>query len=160
MSSAIPTPATDFDFLMGRWRVQHHRLKRRLANCTEWDDFMGTSSARPLISGFGNLDENEIGLPGDPYIGITLRTYDPRSETWRIYWFDGRHPAAIDPPMVGRFENGLGTFYAEHMFEGKPVRVRFLWSRPSEQTCRWEQAFSADGGRSWETNWIMDFSRA
>jgi hypothetical protein len=62
--------------------------------------------------------------------------------------------------MVGRFENGLGTFYAEHMFEGKPVRVRFLWSRPSEQTCRWEQAFSADGGRSWETNWIMDFSRA
>ena len=160
MSQVAPIPATDFDFLMGRWRVRHHRLKRRLADCTDWDDFMGTSSARPLIAGFGNIDENEIALPGDPYIGVTLRTYNPNSGIWRIYWFDSRHPEAIDPPMVGRFENGVGTFHAEHTFERRPIGVRFLWTRPSAETCRWEQAFSADGGGSWETNWIMDFSRA
>lgn len=160
MPPPILASAADFDFLMGRWRVRHHRLKRRLASCGEWDDFTGISSARPLIGRLGNIDENEIGLPGDPYIGITLRTYDPRSETWRIHWFDSRYPGALDPPTVGRFENGIGTFHAEQMFEGKPVRVRFVWSRSSEQTCRWEQAFSADGGRNWETNWIMDFSRA
>ena len=160
MSQAAPIPATDFEFLMGRWRVRHHRLKQRLADCTDWDDFGGTSSVRLLINGVGNIDENEIGLPGDPYIGVTLRTYDPKAAIWRIYWFDSRYPEAIDPPMVGRFENGAGTFHAEHLFEGKPVRVRFLWTRPSAETCRWEQAFSADGGRNWETNWIMDFARA
>jgi hypothetical protein len=160
VSQLLIRPGTDFDFLMGRWRVRHHRLKRRLANCTQWDDFTGTSNVRPLLGGVGNVDENEIPLPGDPYVGITLRTYGRRSETWRIYWFDSRHPEAVDPPMVGRFENGIGTFYAEHVFEGKPTRVRFLWSRPSADTCRWEQAFSTDEGRTWETNWIMDFSRA
>jgi hypothetical protein len=159
MSQPAPIPATDFDFLMGRWRVRHHRLKRRLANCCEWDDFSGTSSARPLLGG-GNIDENEIPLPGDPYIGITLRTVDPRTATWRIYWFDSRDPASVDPPMVGRFENGVGLFHADHLFERRSIRVRFLWSRPTEATCRWEQAFSADGGRTWETNWTMDFSRA
>jgi len=160
MPQVAPIPATDFDFLMGRWRVHHHRLRRRLAGCTDWDDFMCTSSARPLVAGFGNIDQNEIDLPGDPYIGVTLRTYDPKTAIWRIYWFDSRHPEAIDPPMVGRFEKGVGTFFAEHVFEGRPVRVRFLWSRPTAETCRWEQAFSPDGDRSWEINWVMDFSRA
>jgi hypothetical protein len=160
MSQSTPVPAANFDFLSGRWKVQHHRLKRRLANCTDWDDFVGTSSARPLIAGVGNIDENEIPLPGDPYIGVTLRTYDPKTAIWRIYWFDSRHPEAVDPPMVGRFESGTGIFHAEHAFEGKPIRVRFLWTRPMEETCRWEQAFSADSGRTWETNWTMDFSRA
>jgi len=159
MSRSEPTPATDFDFLMGRWRVRHHRLKRRLAQCDDWDDFTGTSHARPLLGSFGNIDENQVELPGDPYIGVTLRTYDPNGETWRIYWFDSRHPGAVDPPMVGRFENGVGIFHAEHRFEGKSVRVRFLWSRPTDASCRWEQAFFADDGRSWETNWIMDFAR-
>jgi len=159
MSQAAPIAATDFDFFMGRWRVRHHRLKRRLANCDDWDDFSGTSSARPLLGG-GNIDENEIPLPGDPYIGVTLRTYDPKTGTWRIYWFDSRDPASVDPPMVGRFENGVGIFHADHMFEARPIRVRFLWSRPTEATCRWEQAFSADHGQTWETNWVMDFSRA
>ena len=158
MSQSAEVPATDFGFLMGRWRVRHHRLKRRLANCAEWDDFWGTSSARPLLGG-GNIDENEIPLPGDPYIGVTLRTVD-QSGTWRIYWFDSRNRAMVDQPMVGRFENGVGLFHAEHMFEGRPIRVRFLWSRPTDATCRWEQAFAADGGCMWETNWVMDFSRA
>jgi hypothetical protein len=160
MSQPAPIPAADFDFFMGRWRVRHHRLKRRLANCADWDDFSGTSSARPLLGG-GNIDENEIPLPGDPYIGVTLRTVDPRTGTWRIYWFDSRDPEAVDPPMMGRFENGVGLFHADHMFEGRPIRVRFLWSRPTEATtCRWEQAFSADHGQTWEINWVMDFSRA
>jgi len=155
-----PIAAENFDFFMGRWRVRHHRLKRRLVNCKDWDDFAGSASARPLPAGFGNIDENEIPLPGDPYIGVTLRTYDPRTRTWRIYWFDGRYPAALDPPLVGRFEGGVGTFFADDTLDGRPIRVRFLWTRPTAETCRWEQAFSPDGGRSWEINWVMDFSPA
>jgi hypothetical protein len=74
--------------------------------------------------------------------------------------FDSRDPAAVEPSMLGRFENGLGVFHTDHVHEGRPIRVRFLWSRPTADTCRWEQAFSADAGLTWETNWTMDFSRA
>jgi hypothetical protein len=89
---------------------------------------------------------------------VTLRAFDPRSLTWSIWWLDGRDPGRLDTPMVGAFQGGVGQFFADDQFEGRPVRVRFLW-RPSAAP-RWEQAFSPDGGVSWETNWIMDFTRA
>jgi hypothetical protein len=159
MSETPAAPSSDFDFLMGTWKVRHRRLKRRLAQSTDWAEFSGTSVARKILAGFGNIDENEIDLPGDPYIGVTLRTYDPRTRNWAIHWFDSRDPGRLEAPMIGRFEKGIGTFFADQQFNGRPVRVRFIWSRVTPQSCRWEQAFSTDGGTSWETNWIMDFAR-
>jgi hypothetical protein len=148
----------DFDFFMGEWRVHHRRLKRRLAGDTTWEEFAGTSSARKVLGGFGNIDDNEIDLPGGAYRAVTLRVFDPAKRLWSIYWLDSRI-AAIDPPVIGRFADDVGTFYGDDVFEGKPIRVRFLWSDMTPTSCRWAQAFSADGGSTWETNWLMEFTR-
>ena len=120
----------DFDFLVGEWRVQHRRLKERLANNHEWVEFDGTCSNRPLMDGWGNVDENRINLPGDNYRGVGLRAYDPKSGQWAIWWVDSRTPhGAVDPPVKGKFVNGVGTFYADDTLRGKPIRVRFTWSK-------------------------------
>jgi hypothetical protein len=152
---------TDFDFLVGRWKVQHRRLKARLAGCTEWESFSGTSELRLLMNGHGTIDDNVIELPAGPYRAVTLRSYDPSSRQWAIWWLDGRDPLRIDAPMRGGFgSDGSGAFYADEDFDGRPIRVRFLWTDITPQSCCWQQAFSADGGATWETNWVMDFTRA
>ena len=158
--SAAHSGAADFDFFIGRWRVAHHRLKERLAGCTEWADFAGSCVTQKILGGLGNMDDNVLDLPGDAYRAVTLRAFNPATGLWSIWWLDGRNPGALDPPMVGRFEDGVGTFYADDRFAGRPIRVRFLWTLPEPGRPRWEQAFSPDGGKSWETNWVMDFTRA
>lgn len=154
------TGATDFDFLFGRWRVHHRRLKRRLQACTEWETFHGTSQAWPLMNGRGNVDDNSLEFPDGPYRAASLRAFDPASGTWSIWWLDGRHPGQIDVPVRGGFVDGVGTFEADDHCEGRPIRVRFVWSHITPAGARWEQAFSGDGGASWETNWVMRFERA
>lgn len=157
------TPATDgardFDFLLGAWRVRHRRLIQRLAGCDDWAEFDGDSTTQPTLGGAGNIEDNLIRLPEGDYRAIAIRSYDAASAAWAIWWLDGRAPHQLDVPVVGRFENGNGTFLADDMFEGRPIKVRFLWRQGDRTSCRWEQAFSDDGGKSWETNWIMDFSR-
>jgi quinol monooxygenase YgiN len=150
--------ANDFDFLIGDWRVHHRRLKERLANNQEWVEFDGTCASRKILGGLGNMDENLLDMPDGAYSAVTLRTYDRAKDQWSIWWIDSRNPGQLDPPVVGRFENGVGTFFADDKFKGKPIRVRFLWTRLSS-TPHWEQAFSIDGGKTWETNWTMDFTK-
>ncbi|MBV8605688.1 MAG: DUF1579 domain-containing protein [Pelomonas sp.] len=149
----------DFDFLMGRWRVRHRRLCERLAGCTDWDEFEGTSEAAPLLGGHGNVDDNWLDLPAGAYRAVSLRSFDAATRQWSIWWLDGRTPMQIDTPMRGGFSDGVGLFLADDTFQGRAIRVRFLWSRITPRSARWEQAFSADGGLSWETNWEMDFER-
>jgi hypothetical protein len=160
MNTEHESAASHFDFLIGRWQVHHRRLKERLAGDTRWDEFGGSSELRTLMNGRANVDDNVIDLPGGSYRAVTLRSFDPASKQWAIWWLDGRHPHQIDAPMVGGFEHGVGTFYADELFNGTPIRVRFLWSNITAESCQWEQAFSADEGRTWETNWIMSFTRA
>jgi quinol monooxygenase YgiN len=150
--------ANDFDFLIGDWRVHHRRLKERLANNQEWVEFEGICASRKILGGLGNMDENLLDMPDGAYSAVTLRTYDRAKDQWSIWWIDSRNPGQLDPPVVGRFENGVGTFFADDKFKGKPIRVRFLWTRLST-TPHWEQAFSNDGGKTWETNWTMDFTK-
>jgi hypothetical protein len=160
MHSEAPNDApTDFDFEFGDWDVRHRRLKERLAGCEEWVEFAGESSTRPVLGGFGNVEDNLLHLPDGPYRAIAVRSFDRRSATWSIWWLDGRFPDRIDVPVVGRFVDGLGTFLAEDTLDGRPIRIRFLWRTADPLRPRWEQAFSADGGATWETNWIMEFSR-
>jgi hypothetical protein len=152
-------PSTDFDFLMGIWTVRHRYLRRRLQECQDWVEFDGVCAARKILEGFGNMDEGDIALPGDRYRGMTLRTYDAARDLWSIHWFDSRCPARLFPPMTGRFSKGIGTFHGDDECDGRPIRVRFYWSHITLASARWTQAFSADGGKSWEMNWIMDFTR-
>ena len=150
----------DFDFQTGRWRVRHRRLKSRLTGCAEWDEFDGTSEARPILGGNGNIEDNWLNFPGGDLRAVALRSFDPVSRSWAIWWLDGRYPHNLDVPLIGRFENGVGTFVVDDHHDGKPIRLRFLWLDTGTHSPRWEQAMSADGGQSWETNWTMDFERA
>ncbi len=152
--------ASDFDFFIGEWQVDHRRLKDRLAGCTEWDEFAGTTSTRKALGGMGNCDENFLDLPGDPYYAMTVRTFDVASQKWSIWWLDGRQPGTLNAPMTGSFDNGVGIFYVQDTYKGTPIRVRFLWRVKPDGTPRWEQAFSADEGKTWETNWTMEFNKA
>jgi hypothetical protein len=159
-SETTPSPNTglhDFDFLVGEWRVHHHRMK---PDSQEWVDFDGTCSNRKLMNGEANMEEHSLDAPYGAYRAIALRAYDPKTDQWAIWWLDGHYPSGpLDPPVKGRFENGVGTFYSDEMHDGKPTRVRFIWSNITPTSARWEQSFSSDGGKTWETNWTMDFNR-
>ena len=148
----------DFDFLLGRWTVRNRRLVERLAGSDEWDEFDAKAAARPLPGGLGNEDVFCSDYGGG-FVGMSFRFFDPETEQWFIYWADTRRPGLLDPPVVGSFDGDLGTFEGDDTHDGRPVRVRFVWSRVASESPRWEQAFSTDGGETWETNWIMDFTR-
>lgn len=149
--------AKDFDFQQGEWRVRH-QIKR--PGQEGWLKFDGTCRNRALIDGSANVEEHTFNRPAGTTYGIALRTYDPKTEQWAIWWVDSRDPhGALDPPVKGRFENGVGTFFSDYVAEGKPMRVRFVWSHITTTSARWEQASSADGGKTWNVNWIMEFER-
>lgn len=158
MNHTTSTP-TDFDFLIGSWHVRHRRLKERLAGSSEWVEFDGTTTAQKILGGWGNLDDNVLNLPDDPYRAVSLRTFDPATAQWSIWWLDGRNPGSLDVPVVGRFVDGVGLFFADDVLNGKPIRVRFTWSVPDVGNPSWEQAFSDDAGVTWEPNWTMEFIR-
>lgn len=159
MDAPSTGPSTDFDFQIGRWRVHHRRLKERLVGCEEWESFPGTCDMRPVLGGNGNVEDNVLHISTGTYRALALRSFDPALGQWAIWWLDSRAPHSLDVPVVGRFEDGVGTFLANDALNGAPVTMRFLWLRTDTETPRWEQALSADGGKSWETNWTMDFER-
>lgn len=148
----------DFDFLVGRWTIRHRRLGARLAGCDAWTEFDGTCGMRKILGGLGNMDDNWLDLPEGGYAAVTFRRFDPLLRRWSIWWLDARCPD-IDPPVHGGFAGGVGEFLGDDVFEGRPIRVRFLWSAITPTTCEWRQAFSDDGGATWETNWEMWFTR-
>ena len=150
----------DFDFLFGSWIGHQRRLRERLNNCTEWEEFESTTEARPILDGIGNIDEVTMFRETGTFKGFTLRTYDPATQEWYIYWATGLG-GPVGTPMIGRFDgSGRGEFYAyEPIADKGHIYTRFIWTVHSPDSCRWEQAFSPDGGKTWETNWTMDFTR-
>lgn len=149
----------DFDFWMGWWQVRNRRRRRWLADCDEWDEYDGTCVARPILGGLGNEDEFRTDFAGG-FVGMSFRFFNPETGQWAIYWASTRKPGVIEPPVFGAFSGDIGVFEGDDTHEGRPVRARFTWSGVTTPTPRWEQAFSEDGGRTWETNWVMEFSRA
>jgi hypothetical protein len=148
----------DFDFLVGTWKVHHRMLKERLTGSTDWLEFEGNTIGRKILNGIGNLDDNIIYMPTGPVHAITLRLFNLQSKEWSIYWSTER-TGTLDVPMIGGFKDGLGEFYSQEVFEGRHIYNRFIWSKITDTTCQWEQAFSEDGSKTWETNWIMEFER-
>jgi hypothetical protein len=105
------------------------------------------------------MDENIIRRKTGPVHAISLRLFSPESKEWSIYWSTDL-PGTLDVPMTGGFKEGRGEFYSQEVFEGRHIYNRFIWSKITANSCQWEQAFSVDGGKTWETNWIMEFERA
>jgi hypothetical protein len=151
--------ANDFDFAIGDWRVKHRRLRDRLVGSDEWVEFDGLMSTHGILGGYGNVEDNVLYLPEGTYRAAAVRAFNADTRQWSIWWLDGRFPGQMDVPVVGKFRDAIGTFYANDTFNGVPILVRFIWSTGDARHPRWEQAFSADGGATWETNWTMEFSR-
>lgn len=147
----------DFDFIHGRWQVQNERLKQRLVGSSDWEVFGAVDECRPMLDGVGNVEEFRAAWNGG-YEGMALRLYDVAANEWRIHWSSNRS-GVLDPPVSGRFDEGIGTFLGRDQHEDRPVLVRFQWNHTSANTAHWQQAFSVDEGASWETNWHMWFRR-
>jgi hypothetical protein len=145
-----------FDFLHGEWSVANRSLVKRLAGCAVWQEFPGTAVCRPFFDGAANVDE--FVFPTRSLSGMTLRLFDREREQWSIYWADSR-TGRLAPPVVGSFASGRGDFYGDDVEAGQPVHVHFVWSQITPHSARWEQSFSPDG-ETWETNWIMELTRA
>lgn len=111
------------------------------------------------LGGLGNIEDNLLPMAGGSYRAVALRSFEPATQTWAIWWLNGRAPHRLDVPVIGRFEDGIGTFFADEWINDLTVRLRFLWLRTDTAIPRWEQAMSTDEGCVSETNWTMDFSR-
>jgi len=146
----------DFDFLHGKWNVTHRRLKERGVGSTDWQQYSGSADTRPLLDGLCNVEEHRI--EGQPFAGVALRCFDRAAKQWQIYWVSGRD-GLLQPPVHGKFEQGVGRFEGDDVDGNRPIGVRFLWHKITPSSASWEQSFSYDAGKSWETNWIMDFER-
>jgi hypothetical protein len=154
-----PVGADDFDFMVGHWQVRHRRLNSRLTGCADWTEFDGLSTTRQVLGGLGNVEDNLLRFPEGDARAVALRSFDPATRTWAIWWLDGRAPHQLDVPLVGAFKGPRGTFRARDTLRGAPIDIRFVWNRNPGGRPTWEQAFSPDGGATWETNWTMAFSR-
>ncbi|QBD76007.1 hypothetical protein EPA93_08310 [Ktedonosporobacter rubrisoli] len=149
---------TDFDFFMGTWKVHNRRLRERLKGSTSWEEFEGKTVARKILGGLGNFEEFTMERESGAGEGITLRIFNPESGQWSVYL--GNNVSGFDPqPAIGEFRDGRGEFYSQEFFAGKSIFCRVIWSAIAQGSWQWEQAFSTDGGKTWETNWISTFER-
>jgi hypothetical protein len=154
----------DFDFLLGRWRVDNRRLRKRLQNNDEWETFDATQHNQALPGGIGNFDDFIAGSWRPGFVGMSLRLFNPQTKLWSIYWLDNNTAGLCTsglllPPVVGKFDQGVGIFECDDELDGKPIRLRYTWSDIAPDSARWEQAMSPDGGATWEMNWRMLFQR-
>lgn len=149
----------DWDFLAGSWKVRHRRLRERLVGSDQWDTFAGTLLNWPVLGGKGNVSDNVMEFPGGTVRGVGIRAFDDAGGQWSSWWLDGREPAAIGTPLRGRFVDGVGTLEGDETIAGRTVKSRVQWSRITSRSARWEQSSSADGGTTWESNWISEFTR-
>jgi hypothetical protein len=152
-------PERDFDWFLGNWRVKHRRLKVRLANNNEWEEFEGSTTCQSILGGIANFNDSVSHRPGGIARGMGLRAYDAKSNTWYDWYLNGRDPTKIEVPNVGRFNGNVGTFFCDDQHEGRPVKVRGIFTSMSPTEAQWEQAFSPDAGKTWETNWVMRYTR-
>ena len=147
---------SDFEFLVGKWKMHHRRLNKRLENCKEWTEFESTDSNYKILSGTADMDIYSTtqmpGLEGKLFEGATLRLFDPKSRLWSLYWV-ASNVGVLDPPVVGSFENNVGHFFTKDTFNGKNIIVVFRWDVRDKDHPIWSQAFSPDNGKTWEWNW-------
>jgi hypothetical protein len=152
----------DFDFFFGSWRqVNRKRVRPLVQGDTEWVEFESWTEARPILGGLGNIDTFKAPeLPGRrDFEGFSLRLVEPDTGLWRIWWASTIGNGQIDPPVIGRFDHGVGVFECDDVLEGVPIRVRFTWKDIAADSATWEQSFSFDDGATWDTNWITRHTR-
>jgi len=148
----------DFDFEIGLWKTHIHRLVHPLTGSTTWADYDGTSDVRKIWGGKANLVELVVHGPAGHIEGLSLRLYNPLSHQWSLNFANSAN-GEMGVPTVGEFKNGIGTFYDWERIGDRMVLVRNVWSDITANSGRFEQAFSDDGGKTWEVNWIATDTR-
>lgn len=148
----------DFDFEIGSWNTHLRRLQNPLSGSTTWIDYNGTTAVRKVWDGRANLVELSVEGPAGHLDVLSLRMYNPQSRQWSLNSANARS-GQLGVPSVGEFRNGRGEFYSYEDFNGRMVLVRFVITVPTPDSAHFEQAFSLDGGKSWEVNWIADDTR-
>lgn len=143
----------DFDWEIGSWTTQLKRLKSPLSGSKTWVEYQGTTEVRPVMGGRANLVELKVEGPAGRIEGASLRLYNPQARQWSLN-FASASGGVLTPAPIGAFHKGCGEFYAQDSWEGRAILVRFVISGITPTSARFEQAFSADGGKSWEVNWI------
>jgi hypothetical protein len=151
----------DFDYLLGAWDIHLKKRLHPLTGSNQWIEFDGKVTCRSIWDGGAQVEEFVVDSPGkNIHIqGLATRFYNPKTREWRIYWAS-RENAAMDPsPQVGQFLNGRGEFYGTDTLEGRAIYIRFVWTNTASAAPHFEQSFSADGGKTWEVNWITEQKR-
>jgi hypothetical protein len=153
--------AHDFDFLIGEWKAHLRRLPDRLVGSNRWIEYDGISNHRKLLDSNANFEEFEVrSADGKEHLkGQTLRLYNRETRQWSIFLVDVDNGTLGLPPVVGEFDGKQSAFYDQETGHGRAILVRYQWFDLGPKAARMEQAFSADGGQSWETNWICELSR-
>lgn len=148
----------DFDFNIGSWKVHVSRLRRPLSGSTDWLQYDGVANVRGLWEGRANLLELAVQGQAGRIEGAGLRLYNPESRQWSLNWASA-DAGVMTSPMIGEFKDGRGEFFSHELFEGRGILVRNSFSDITAASAHFEQAFSNDGGKTWEANWIMTFTR-
>ncbi|MEO8671183.1 MAG: hypothetical protein ABI411_07690 [Tahibacter sp.] len=148
----------DFDFEIGTWTSRVSRLQHPLSGSTAWVTYEGTTLVRASMGGRANLAELDIAGKAGAIAGVSLRLYNPETQQWSLN-FSNLRSGTLSPPTIGRFADGRGEFFGDESLDGRPIRVRFVVTCATSDSCRFEQAFSDDGGKSWEVNWIATDTR-
>ena len=148
----------DFDFEIGTWKTHVSRLQKPLTGSKTWVEYEGTSIVRKVWDGRANLVELEVEGSAGRIEGLSLRLYNPETQQWSLNFSNSR-VGTLSPPTIGAFSNGQGEFYGDETLDGRTIRVRFIISDIKPDSARFEQAFSADGGKTWEVNWVATDTR-
>jgi hypothetical protein len=143
----------DFDFEIGTWKTQLRRLQRPLSGSTNWLEYEGTTVVSKVLDGRANLVELKVNGPAGRLEGLSLRLYNPQSRKWSLN-FANISNGELTVPSVGEFKDGRGEFYNDDTYNGRAIRVHFVIIKVTDDQYRFEQSFSADGGKTWELNWI------
>lgn len=147
----------DFDPLLGSWKYHLKRRLKPLTGSNNWVEYEGTGVCRKIYDG-AQIDQLLADGPAGHIEGLTLRTYNPDSHQWRLYWAS-RKSGVLDPPQVGEFKESRGEFFAQDTINGKTILIRYAWTNLTTDSPHFEQSFSDDGGKTWEVNWITDQTR-
>lgn len=148
----------DFDFHIGVWKTNLKRLQRPLTGSTTWVEYEGTTVVRKVWDGRANLVELDVKGPAGRIEGLSLRLYNPQSGQWSLN-FANSASGTLTIPSIGSFRNGRGEFYAQETLNGRAIFVRFVIHDITPNSIRFEQAFSDDGGKTWEANWVATDTR-